>query len=360
MHLDSKHMKLTTILKAVRLYQPAIRFKDDWGFGLIFFKKLLYLRRLQLHDRNQNAQNFGPSVLVVTHIGGIGNAIEATPLVQGVRSLWPRAIITLLVPPGDLFDHWCIPDKIVKNPNELNGNVYDHTFHAFHGGKVPVQLQSNCTQGQIHYPRIFLNKWFLKSEVEYNLDMLRPLGYRGGAPPLYTSIKKPDRELAEATLKICLLPGGKNSPSWLAKRWPYFSELAVNLLERYPQAHLFVMGTKEDQLSDQMFQNEKITDLRGQHSLGETAWVLKNMDLAIGNDCGPMHIADAVQTRSLVLFGPTCEIKNSPIHKGISLRSQPSCWPCKSYVKTNHCDDSSCLAKLTTSQVMEKVKMFFK
>ena len=186
--------------------------------------------------------------------------------------------------------------------------------------------------------------------------MLKKFGYRGLTPPLYVSMKKPEIELASVDLRICLVPGGKSEAQWRHKRWPYYGKLANELLKDYPEAHVCIIGTRADSIAGQLPDDQRIVDLRGNLTLCEVAWVLKNSDLAIGNDCGPMHIADAVQSRSLVIFGPTCELKNAYRNKVLTLSTDLTCRPCKYGSKIETCQDPQCMENISEEMIMQKIK----
>ncbi|HEC91936.1 MAG TPA: hypothetical protein ENI51_02920 [Candidatus Atribacteria bacterium] len=317
------------------------------------FKHLLYLQKIKRHRKKYKNIIFNSPKILILMSGGIGNAIEATPLVQAIRIFWPQAYIAIYPPPGDLFEDWCVVDRIIKNTNELREKDYDHVFVC--SGRLPKDF---CNKARnIHFVRCILWKWFLKPEREYYLDMLRRLGYKGFTPPLYVSISKPKISISPASLRISIVPGGKVERKWMNKRWPYYSSLVEKLLENYPNSQVCIVGSRGDYLSKPLPVDSRIIDLRGKLSLRETAWVFKNSNLVIGNDCGPLHIADAVQTISLVIFGPTCELKNSPAHKAVPLYLNFSCRPCQYNLLIESCKYPRCIQEISVEFVMEKVNL---
>jgi len=180
-------------------------------------KRLIHHMRLSRLKKLQRLPLTGPSVLVVMNNIGIGNAVEATPLVQAIRMLWPTAIITVLTGPGDLFDDWSVPDRITASTEDLKGKSYDHTFFPYGRWQNIAEWQASFELGRVHCPRVWLRVWLLKPEVEYNVDMVRRLGYRGDAPPLYVSLKQPKEHIPGDILRICLIPGGKKEAMWRHK-----------------------------------------------------------------------------------------------------------------------------------------------
>jgi ADP-heptose:LPS heptosyltransferase len=322
-----------------------------------FFAKETVHRNFLLRCQKISSQpSSAPVVLVVLTTSGIGNAIEATPFIQALRMIWPKADITILAPPGDLFDNWIIPDRIVRSPQQIEGLSYDHTFIPYWCGKQDPSLAQTCTLGKVHLPKVWLDKWLLKSEKLYYLDMLKKIGYKGPAPPLYVSTQKPGFSVPDSDLRICIVPGGKKETAWRYKRWPYYDKLLSRLLAEYLQVQICIIGTSADDLPAGSPESDRIVDLRSRLSLSQTAWILKNSDLAIGNDCGPMHIADAVRTPSITIFGPTCEMKNSPQNKSFTLSIPLPCRPCQYTSRIKTCQNPQCINGIAPEMVIQKAK----
>ena len=348
-------MKLARVLRKIRLYEPLKNLADKvriTGDAVADSLKSFRYRWLLVHSHERIKPSCGkPEVLVVLTSGGIGNSIEGTPLVQALRALWPQAVITVVAPLGDLFETWCVPDRIVQSGELIRGHSFDHTFFPYPFLNAIEPWKKICALGRIHHPKVWRRKYFLKSDRQYSLDMLKRIGYKGIVPPLYVSIKEPRFEIGNSQWRICLVPGAQNSPKWRHKRWPFFAELAAMLSDAYPEAQLCIIGTHEDPFEN----GGQVTDLRGRLSLAETAWVLKHSRLAIGNDCGPMHIAYAVGTPSIVIFGPTCDIKNPPSGKAVGLKAGLRCQPCQYSDLIETCPDARCMRELSPCSVMKTV-----
>lgn len=353
-------MKASQFLSRIGLYQPAKRVIDILlnakMLHSVKLKRFFYRKTLERRMKAGVLSGFGPNVLVVMNCGGIGNSVEGTPVVEGIRSLWPKAVITIVVPSGDLYEGWCVPDNITDSVEDIRGRSFDHSFFPYAFLSQIWPWKEICDLGEIHHPRVWLRKYFLKPEREYAMDMLKTLGYNGPVPPLYVSVKNPDIEIAVSDLRICLVPGAKKEPKWRHKRWPYYGDLAEVILAKYPDSQICVIGMKDDSFPAGSLGDSRINDLRGRLSLAESAWVLKTAHLAVGNDCGPMHIAYAVQTPSIVIFGPTCQIKNAPLNKAVALSSDLPCSPCQYNNLLETCPDPCCMKEIRPQLVMEKAE----
>lgn len=107
--------------------------------------------------------------------------------------------------------------------------------------------------------------------------------------------------------RVVLLPGaGKAS-----KLWPTasFRVLAKHLGARA----LVVWGPGEEELAKGIG-----AEVAPPTNLRELAWLLKHARAVVGADTGPLHLADALGTPSIALFGPTIPWRNGP-HRHLDL-----------------------------------------
>ncbi len=319
----------------------------------VYLKHILYVIKLKRIRKERALKRSIEKILIVMN-AGIGNSIEATPFIQALRALLPYANITIYSPIKDIFDGWCVVDEITKSPKEIDGKAYDQTFIC--GGHFPYESGISCKLGKMHTVKHLFGAYYLKPEREYHMDMVRRMGYKGPTPPLYVSMSKPEKKIPESPLLIGIIPGGVKTETWKHKRWPYYIQLIKTILKKYPKAHICIIGSQEDDLPGEVPRSQNITDLRGHLSLSQTAWVLKYLNIAIGNDCGPMHIADAVRLPSVVIFGPTCELKNRYIY-GIPLYLEVNCRPCQYSELIKTCKSPRCMTELTADMAMKEIDM---
>ena len=306
-------------------------------------------RNLNAYFSGMNGTAEARRVLVVMD-GGIGNAIEATPLVQAIRSFWPRAAIDLLTVGTDLFRDWCVIDGC-PSVEESRQRDYTDTFLAMYGRTEHVNPE-RC--GRLHRPKQSKHEPFVTSEIECNMEMIRSLGFSGTAPPMYANVRRPDFSLPDTPAIISVVPGGRLTRGWRNKKWPYYGQLITMLLEQIPHAAVLIHGSDDDVIPDELPETDRIKDLRGL-GLAETAWVFKHSTLVITNDCGPMHLADAVLARTIALFGPTCPLKNGPRYRGTVLQNPVPCSPCewKPGLMTG-CNNPVCMTGLSPESVTAK------
>ena len=148
-------------------------------------KRQLWRRRLDASRRQAREPIIGSRVLVVSD-AGIGNAVEATPLIQAIRIFWPRVQLTV-VGPGDLFADWCVIDRLVPARRDVKGHAFDEVFVTW--ACDPYE------SGEHHRSERMFPDWLLRPEREVILGMLRRLDYEGSTPPLYVSLLDPGARL---------------------------------------------------------------------------------------------------------------------------------------------------------------------
>lgn len=325
----------------------------------MFCKRMVYYYRLRKRLRNGAGSLHKPNqikILIVLNRGGIGNIIEATPLIQAVRSCFLSGKIYLVTSKPELFENWCIPTQVVSDPADLKETTFDYTYLPYWEWRSLPQWDHVRNFGKVLMLGALQTQWFLKSESQTYLDLAKRTGYRGNPPPLYVPVKRPKRELPEDY--ICIVPGGKNEYLWRHKQWPYYEDLIEHIVQAYPRLFICIIGTQEDELPKA---TSNVIDLRGKLTLPELAWVLKRAHLVIGNDCGPMHVAAALNVPSIVIFGPACIIKNSYIGTALTLcAGNLKCWPCQySFEQLKKCKKGVCIESITPEKVMNTMKECF-
>ena len=108
--------------------------------------------------------------------------------------------------------------------------------------------------------------------------------------------------VAERTPLVALAPGSV----WATKRWPFYPALAADLSER---AVLVVVGGAGDrELAAEILAAcppGRVVDGTGRLSLLASAALIARAALLVTNDSAPQHLASAVRTATLAIFGPT-------------------------------------------------------
>ena len=111
----------------------------------------------------------------------------------------------------------------------------------------------------------------------------------------------PTGKLEQLRDRIVLLPGaGKANKQWPVER---FRELAA----RYPGQALVVSGPGERALAQAVG-----AEVAPETNLRELAFLLRRSRIVVGGDTGPLHLAAALGTTVVGLYGPTDPRRNGP------------------------------------------------
>ncbi len=153
---------------------------------------------------------------------------------------------------------------------------------------------------------------------------------------------------------------GVGSTNSRAKRWQTESYAELNdKLQSDLNTNVVLVGGKDElNISQEVFEKSKTKPLilTGKTSLAEAVAVLSVSDLLVSNDMGLAHVAPAVGTKTLVIFGPTNPLTTQPLGAEIIRREDVDCSPCM----LRDCPiDHRCMTRISAAEVFEKVKKIF-
>ncbi|MEJ7624180.1 MAG: lipopolysaccharide heptosyltransferase II [Pyrinomonadaceae bacterium] len=159
-------------------------------------------------------------------------------------------------------------------------------------------------------------------------------------------------DLARKTVAL-----GVGSTNSRAKRWP--AERFASLIDRFAEIGVqTILVGSEAELEVTNFVAGLATatalNLAGKTDLGQAVAILSEVDLLISNDMGLAHIASAVGTQTLTIFGPTDPETTRPFSPaGEIIRKQVECSPCM----LRDCPiDHRCMTWISVEEVFERAK----
>ncbi len=171
--------------------------------------------------------------------------------------------------------------------------------------------------------------------LDKNLALLAALGLDAVGrrdfplPPFEREAARVDRELAALGLErpVIVHPGG----GWSSKLWPAesYGELASRLARR-GIATLVTWGPGERALAGRVVAASGGTAVAGfEATLLDLAALARRARAIVAADTGPLHLACAVGTPAVALFGPTDPARNGPWNPAdVVLQRRPPCFPC--------------------------------
>lgn len=168
-------------------------------------------------------------------------------------------------------------------------------------------------------------------EVERLLALAHPLP--GAAPPVTLGLTPADHAVAEGWLAARGVASGFTAMApgsvWGTKRWPYYGDLAARI-----EGPVVIVGGREDApLAQGIVEGSggKVVSAAGELTLRQSAALIRRARILVTNDSAPLHLATAMGTPVLALFGPTVpEFGFGPRGTGdVTLgHGELSCRPC--------------------------------
>lgn len=284
------------------------------------------------------------------------------PALRALREMKPRAHISVLTHRSIESLYRTVPpiDETIPYPREDRGAARGWV-------DVVSDLRRRRFDAAIIFPRSFSSALTI-----FSARVPRRIGYRGdGRSALLTDpIDREERLLRAHRIhyyhhllealgsppppsapRIEILP---DADTWAAERLPagrpliglnpgatygsakqWFPERFIEVGRRTARrlgARLVVIGGRsEAELAQRVAAGigSNSISLAGKTDLPQLAAVLHRCDLLVTNDTGPMHVADAVGTPTVAIFGPTDWVTTPPFgRRHLIVRKEIECSPC--------------------------------
>jgi len=273
--------------------------------------------------------------IFVSRLKFMGDVILTLPLVQNLRKTYPSARITYLTaaPYHELLTHHPDIDEVIafdlskplkqaENVIQLLSKPFDISIDLF--GNPRTAVLTFLTGAKIRiggdfrgrrrlYTHKVNNSGIKMSSVEFHLNYLRPLGIEPVVtmPRLFITEREEDwaekyfRSLGYDTNKPIV--GIHAGATWPAKMWhaERFAELAKRLKNELGAEIFFTAGPKDlGHIKKMIYDYSLPVKVPEVLSIRKLCAVIKKFSLFISNDCGPMHIAPALNVSTIGIFGP--------------------------------------------------------
>jgi len=145
--------------------------------------------------------------------------------------------------------------------------------------------------------------------------------------------------------------------AWPNKRWPprAFGELAAFVRDACGLTPVVLWGPGEESLAGEVVATSSGSAIVAPRTtVNDIVALAREADLVVSGDTGPLHIATAVGTPTVSIFGPTDPDRNGPFDpRDLTVSRYDSCG-CH-YDRTCH-QDSWCLADVTVAEVCAAVQ----
>ncbi len=315
----------------------------------------------------------------------IGDVLLATPTLRAIKAARPEVRLTMMVNRGTedvLSGNPDVDDIMILDKGSLAAQWqlivglrrrrFDTVIDLTDGDRsaflswvsvAPVRIGFNDEhrwRGRC-YTEVVQPVPGVRHRIDRDLEALKPVNIPAGSedPRLWLTPeeeKSADQLLDQLGIQrsqsmVILQPGARY---WF-KAWPpeRFAELADRLTAEY-RCQVLIGGSSQDgdlaQKIRRMAQSRP-TILAGRASIKQFAAIAKQSALFVGSDSGAMHIATAVDTPVVALFGPSDPREWGPrggpaevLYKGLDCRAcfHPTCQR----------GEQNCMRLITTDEVM--------
>ena len=320
----------------------------------------------------------------------LGDIVHAMPTCAAIRRAYPNARLTWLVKRewAGLVERIDGVDRVWPVESTLTGWLSQVPLLRTEGFDLVVDLQGLFRSAAIGWfsgsPLLvgFANgregsPWFYSRRVpvpqlemhavDRYLLVAKAVGAgESGTPEFRFRITQTDHEEIDRLLSRSGVTTGTSwvamniSARWPTKRWPAasFAEVADRLRHEGFGAIVMIGGPEEraDVAEVSAMMKTPVVDLAGATTVGLLPALLSKAALLITNDSGPMHIAAAVRTPVVALFGPTSAVRTGPYGVGHQvLTGKVPCSPCFSRTCHNALP-LECLRTVLPEQVLAAVR----
>ena len=339
--------------------------------------------------------------ILVVKLADLGDLLLSEPAIRSLRQGFPDAQIDVLTTPhaAELLRHLdpeCTPmafskaafDRIgasaIKSlvegfrlASRLRAGRYDRVAILHHlttplgtvkfralaastGASVIAGLD-NGRGGFLTHP-VRDHGFGYKHESEYMLDVARAAG--GTSTPSSPAFRlDPNETLPFGLPAAYVVCAPRAGPYSRAREWPLDNYVSLGSLLIKAGWPLVVVGGDDARDAGRALEAccdpRSVINLTGGTSFNQTARVLAYADAVIGNDSFPIHLASAVGTPAIAIFGPSNAKAWAPCSNGSNvLSAELPCAPCLytgyQLGRPEGCPARTCLSQISASLVFER------
>lgn len=322
--------------------------------------------------------------ILVIKLRAIGDVLLSTVVIENLRRHFPDAHIAFLAEQLSrevLEGNEALNDLLIFNPKQESGlsllrrvrsRRYDLVFDLFGNPRSALVAFASGAMYRVGFPFGWRRHCYnilvtpRGGEVhntEFNLDALRRVGIPIESKQVQFPLSSEAEQFAgefffgmglKEKLVIAINPGG----GWSTKRWEpeNFARLGDAMAEEFGAEVLIAWGPGEQDVAQQIARSmNRKAILFPESSLKQLGAILKRCSLLVTNDSGPMHIASAVGTPVVAIFGPTNPDLQGPvgsIHEVVQ-HEQLVCLGCN---YTRCPIDNPCMRELPVQAVLTGVR----
>ena len=327
-----------------------------------------------------------PKHVLITRLSAIGDCILTLPLAVSVKQLWPQCKVTWAVQCSAaslLSEHGAV-DQVLKIDKkwlrsvsgllQLRNMVRRQQFDLVLDPQgltksAMVGWLSGCPR-RIGFDRSQareISPWMYSLRVRrrsaHMADVYRELlspfqecgpGKAEFEMPIYRDAAVIAERICNESRLVAPWASINVGAGWPSKMWPvqHYSKLARELFQRTGLSSLVLWaGESEREIATEIVsENRNCCVLAPPTNLQVLAELLRCSTMYVGADTGPMHLAAAVRTPCVALFGPTRAEECGPYGSGHIAIQSPLVPPRKSSMRNT---DNSSMRAISVDDVAE-------
>ena len=246
---------------------------------------------------------------------------------------------------------------------DLQNNRKSHILSYLSGGRLRYGFDNGKLSFLLNH-RI-KNDIPLMLPVPHQFRVLSMLGIELGDARLALWPSKEDESYIEELLSTEWLSSSQKiiwinisaSVKWLTKNWPAQNILKLCFELNRRDMRVVITGTDKDLKGAQFLVNSlkggKIINACDRTTINQLASLIKKCSVYISADSSPLHIAAAVNTPVVALFGPTDPRRHMPpADKCVVIKKDMVCGPCYK----EQCKQIKCMQAIKPEEVLEAVE----
>ena len=340
-----------------------------------------------------------PNRIVICKFLGMGSIIQATPLLSTLRKNFPEAKIIFLTSKSNvkLLELIDAIDGILYIDDSSAGRIFMTTYEVLRNfwRKKPdlyIDLETysfystvlatvSLARNRFGFYRIernirmgvYTHMMFFNSRApiaQSYLQMARLAGCREVTDSLFR-FKVNERDESSMLQKLSSLTGNSSgkyivinpnaSDLRIERRWP--AKNVIHLIHRlrlaFPDKIIVLIGSANESEWVRGIHKEldepsakKVFNTAGRFSLNELFALIRNSELVITNDTGPMHISFALDRPTIALFGPASPSQYGQNPNAFGVYKNIYCSPCVHDFLSPPCrGDNQCMKQISVDEV---------
>lgn len=330
--------------------------------------------------------------IIISRLMGIGDTIMLTPLLQGIKRLYPDTKITMVTEYHTLpltkrmpfIDQALAFDKNLHDEWYFIKNLWrkDLVYCVDTSYRISLIYALAMIKERIGFPHkrgMYLTKYlqyepwmdnayepFVHAVLFKQATGIDVTKLDNWDKFYYPEVNRDEKSNMDNLMRlnglkqhnyiVCSLESDTWQKDWPIDKWlELFNKL--NSLRK----KVVILGIKSKRLNDIKFP-DNVIDFRGETNLIEMGYIVKNANLLIAVSSLFVHVANAFNIPIIGLYGPPPVIRDAPPKNTFALiKTTAECAPCDLLIgpSRGHCDAPFCMKSITVDDVFKEVEKFF-